>query len=196
MTRPMGKIKSSTELTEKLRDCIARVADHRDKAAFSILFDHYAPLIRAYSLARDPGANLVADELAQEVMIRIWLKAGSYNSQLANINTWIYTLARNCRIDYFRRNGRFVSEIDPTEIFNNMEDEGPSPFQLAHQSRLEDNIRAGLEKLPREQSEILTKVYLEGKSHQQTSEELKLPLGTVKSRVRLAIKKLKVLVAR
>jgi RNA polymerase sigma factor (sigma-70 family) len=196
MTRPMGKIKSSTELTEKLRDCIVRVADHRDKAAFSILFDHYAPLIRAYSLARDPGANLVADELAQEVMIRIWLKAGSYNSQLANINTWIYTLARNCRIDYFRRNGRFVSEIDPTEIFNNMEDEGPSPFQLAHQSRLEDNIRAGLEKLPREQSEILTKVYLEGKSHQQTSEELKLPLGTVKSRVRLAIKKLKVLVAR
>jgi RNA polymerase sigma factor (sigma-70 family) len=192
----MGKIKSSTELTEKLRDCIVRVADHRDKAAFSILFDHYAPLIRAYSLARDPGANLVADELAQEVMIRIWLKAGSYNSQLANINTWIYTLARNCRIDYFRRNGRFVSEIDPTEIFNNMEDEGPSPFQLAHQSRLEDNIRAGLEKLPREQSEILTKVYLEGKSHQQTSEELKLPLGTVKSRVRLAIKKLKVLVAR
>ena len=196
MTRPMGKIKSSTELTEKLRDCIVRVADHRDKAAFSILFDHYAPLIRAYSLARDPGANLVADELAQEVMIRIWLKAGSYNSQLANINTWIYTLARNCRIDYFRRNGRFVSEIDPTEIFNNMEDEGPSPFQLAHQSRLENNIRAGLEKLPREQSEILTKVYLEGKSHQQTSEELKLPLGTVKSRVRLAIKKLKVLVAR
>jgi RNA polymerase sigma factor (sigma-70 family) len=192
----MGKIKSSTELTEKLRDCIVRVADHRDKAAFSILFDHYAPLIRAYSLARDPGANLVADELAQEVMIRIWLKAGSYNSQLANINTWIYTLARNCRIDYFRRNGRFVSEIDPTEIFNNMEDEGPSPFQLAHQSRLENNIRAGLEKLPREQSEILTKVYLEGKSHQQTSEELKLPLGTVKSRVRLAIKKLKVLVAR
>ncbi len=108
MTRPMGKIKSSTELTEKLRDCIARVADHRDKAAFSILFDHYAPLIRAYSLARDPGANLVADELAQEVMIRIWLKAGSYNSQLANINTWIYTLARNCRIDYFRRNGRLL----------------------------------------------------------------------------------------
>jgi RNA polymerase sigma factor (sigma-70 family) len=196
MTRPMGKNKLSTELTEKLRDCIARVADHRDKAAFSILFDHYAPLLRAYSLARDPGANLVADELAQEVMIRVWLKAGSYNSQLANTNTWIYTLARNCRIDYFRRNGRYVSEIDPTEIFNNMEDEGPSPFQLAHQTRLEDNIRTGLEKLPREQSEILTKVYLEGKSHQQASEELKLPLGTVKSRVRLAIKKLKVLVAR
>jgi RNA polymerase sigma-70 factor (ECF subfamily) len=192
----MGKNKPSTELTSQLRDCLARVANHRDKAAFSILFDHYAPLIRAYSLAREPGADLIADELAQEVMIRVWLKAGSYNSELANINTWIFTLARNCRIDYLRRNGRFVSEIDPSEIFNDMEDESPSPFQLAHQTRLEDNVRTGLEKLPREQSEILIKVYLEGKSHQQTSEELKLPLGTVKSRVRLAIKKLKVLVAR
>jgi len=192
----MRQNNSSTELTAKLRDCIARVANQRDKAAFSTLFDHYAPMIRAYSLVREPGADLVADELAQEVMIRVWLKAGTYNSQLANTNTWIFTLARNCRIDYLRRNGRFVSDIDPTEIFNDMEDESPSPFQLTHQSRLEENIRTGLEKLPREQSEILVKVYLEGKSHQQTSEELKLPLGTVKSRVRLAIKKLKVLVER
>jgi RNA polymerase sigma factor (sigma-70 family) len=196
MITPMVQKKSSTELTTQLRDCLDRVANFRDKEAFSVLFDHYAPLIRAYSLARDPGADLVADELAQEVMIRVWLKAASYNSQLANVNTWVFTLARNCRIDYLRRNGRFVSDIDPTEIFNDMEDEGPSPFQLAHQTRLEENIRAGLEKLPREQSDILIKVYLEGKSHQQTSEELRLPLGTVKSRVRLAIKKLQVLVAR
>ena len=192
----MGQKNSSAERIEQLKGCLARVANDRDKAAFSTLFDHYAPLLRAYSLVREPGADLIADELAQEVMIRVWLKAGSYNSQLANINTWIFTLARNCRIDYLRKNGRFVSEIDPTEIFNDMEDECPSPFQLTHQTRLEENIRAGLGKLPREQSEILVKVYLEGKSHQQTSEELKLPLGTVKSRVRLAVKKLKVLVER
>ena len=192
----MVQKKSSTERIGQLRDCLDKVANQRDKTAFSTLFDHYAPLLRAYSLAREPGADLIADELAQEVMIKVWLKAESYNSQLANINTWIFTLARNCRIDYLRRNGRFVSDIDPTEIFNDIEDESPSPFQLTHQSRLEENIRTGLEKLPREQSEILTKVYLEGKSHQQASEELKLPLGTVKSRVRLAVKKLKVLVER
>ena len=192
----MAQKKLPSEHIEHLKDCLSKVATHRDKAAFSTLFDHYAPLLRSYSLAREPGAELIADELAQEVMIRVWLKAEGYNSQLANINTWIFTLARNCRIDYFRRNGRFVSNIDPTEIFNDMEDEGPSPFQLTHQARLEDNIKKGLEQLPREQSEILTKVYLEGKSHQQTSEELKLPLGTVKSRVRLAVNKLKVLVER
>ncbi|MFT5975911.1 MAG: RNA polymerase sigma factor (sigma-70 family) [Urechidicola sp.] len=192
----MVKSKTSTEKITRLKDCIARIASHRDKNAFSILFDHYAPLIRAYSLAREPGSNLIADELAQEVLIRVWLKADSYNAQLSNINTWIFTLARNCRIDYFRRNGRYVSGIDPTEIFNTIEDEEPGPFQLAHQNRLEENIKTGLSKLPREQAEILTKVYLEGKSHQQTSTELKLPLGTVKSRVRLALVKLKVLVTR
>ena len=188
--------RSSTEKTTQLKDCMTRIATHSDKAAFSTLFDHYAPLIRAYSLAREPGANLVADELAQEVLIRVWLKAGSYNAQLSNINTWIFTLARNCRIDYFRRNGRYISDIDPTEIFNNIEDDDPGPFQQVHQDRLAKNIKSGLSKLPREQAEILTKVYLEGKSHQQTSTELKLPLGTVKSRVRLALRKLQVLILR
>ena len=116
-------------------------------------------------------------------MTRVWLKADKYNVKLANLNTWIFTLARNCRIDYLRRNSRYVTEIDPTDIFNDMEDEGPGPFQLAQQSRVQESIRAGLEELPREQSEILTKVYLEGKSHQQASEELNLPLGTVKAHI-------------
>jgi len=189
------KLDSSDKLAQ-MSLCIIDVAENRDKAAFARLFDHYAPLIRSYSLAREPGADLVADELVQEVMTRVWLKAAKYNPTLANLNTWIFTLARNCRIDYLRRNSRYVTEIDPTDIFNDMEDEGPGPFQLVQQSRVEENIREGLKQLPREQSEILTKVYLEGKSHQQASDELKLPLGTVKSRVRLALKKLEVLVPR
>ncbi len=192
----MTNRQSNSDRIAELGACMAQVAQDRDKSAFSKLFDHYAPQIRAYSLAREPGAELVADELVQEVMTRVWLKADKYNPRLSNPNTWIFTLARNCRIDYLRRNGRYVSEIDPTDIFNDMEDEGPGPFQLVQQSRAEESIRAGLEQLPREQSEILTKVYLEGKSHQQASEELKLPLGTVKSRVRLALKKLEVLVER
>ena len=192
----MTKRKAPSDKLAALSACMTRIANDRDKSAFAELFDHYAPQIRAYSLARDPGADLVADDLVQEVMTRVWLKASKYNSNLANLNTWIFTLARNCRIDYLRRNSRYVTEIDPTDIFNDMEDEGPGPFQMAQQGRAEESIRAGLQELPREQAEILTKVYLEGKSHQQTSEELKLPLGTVKSRVRLALKKLEVLVVR
>lgn len=192
----MAKDRSPGDKLAQLSECLDRVARHRDKQAFEQLFDHYAPLIRAYSLAREPGASLVADELVQEVMTRVWLKADKYNIQLANLNTWIFTLARNCRIDYLRRNSRYLTEIDPTDIFNDIEDDGPGPFQLVQQNRAEENIRSELKKLPPEQSEILTKVYLEGKSHQQASDELKLPLGTVKSRVRLALKKLEVLVAR
>lgn len=192
----MKKRQPPSDKLVALGECMSRIANDRDKAAFAELFDHYAPQIRAYSLARDPGSDLVADDLVQEVMTRVWLKASKYNPSLANLNTWIFTLARNCRIDYLRRNSRYVTEIDPTDIFNDMEDEGPGPFQLAQQSRVENSIRAGLEELPREQAEILTKVYLEGKSHQQASEELQLPLGTVKSRVRLALKKLEVLVVR
>lgn len=173
-----------------------KIARDRDKTAFEQLFDHYAPLIRAYSLAREPGADLVADELAQEVMLRIWLKAETYSPKLANLNTWVFTLARNCRIDYLRRNSRYASDIDPTDIFEQAEDEAPGPFQQAHQQRIEENVRSGISMLPREQAEILTQVYLEGKSHQQASEALKLPLGTVKSRLRLALKKLKVLIVR
>lgn len=188
--------KNTTEQQATLIDCLQRVATDRDKEAFSKLFDHYAPQIRAYSLAREPGADLVADELVQEVMMRIWLKADRYSPELANVNTWVFTLARNCRIDYLRRNSRYASEIDPTDIFEAIEDEQPGPFQQAHQQRVEENVRRRLSELPREQAEILTSVYLEGKSHQQTSDELKLPLGTVKSRVRLALKKLEVLIVR
>ncbi len=192
----MTNKRSGNDQLTLLSECLARVAEQRDKAAFAQLFDHYAPLIRAFSLARDPGADLVADDLVQEVMTRVWLKADKYNVRLANLNTWIFTLARNCRIDYLRRNSRFVSAIDPTDIFNDIEDEGPGPFQQVQQNRAGESVRAGLKQLPREQAEILTKVYLEGKSHQQASDELQLPLGTVKSRVRLALKKLEAVIAR
>ena len=192
----MAKQQAPRDKLAILSACMQRVAEKRDKLAFAELFDHYAPLLRAYSLAREPGAEMVAHELAQEVMTRVWLKADKYNHRLSNLNTWIFTLARNCRIDYLRRNSRYASEIDPSDWFDQIEDESPGPFQQVQTSRAQESIRAGLLTLPQEQSEILTKVYLEGKSHQQTSEELKLPLGTVKSRVRLALKKLEVLVVR
>ena len=187
---------SNAERNARLKQLMAKVAEDRDKLAFEQLFDHFAPLLRSYSLAREPGAALLADDLAQEVMIKVWNKAHTYKPDMAAVSTWIFTLARNSRIDYLRRNGRFSTEIDPTEIFNNMEDEGPDPFQLAQQQRVESKIHEGLKQLPIEQAQVLAKVYLEGKSHQETSDELGLPLGTVKSRVRLALQKLELLLKR
>ena len=179
-----------------LGTCMMRVAKSRDKTAFAKIFDHYAPQIRAYSLARIPGAQLAADELVQKVMTRVWLKAGKYNARLSNLNTWIFTLARNCHIDYFRRNSRYMIAIDPAEVFNEIEDGSSDPLQQIQAGQAEEAIQERLRKLPQKQTEVLTKVYLERKSHQQISEELSLPLGTVKSRVRLALKKLEILLAR
>jgi RNA polymerase sigma-70 factor (ECF subfamily) len=178
---------------DTLREWLKSVAVDRDETAFKMLFDHYVPLLRSYSLAREPGSALLADELAQEVMIKVWNKAASYNADKANTNTWIFTLARNSRIDYLRRNGRFATNIDSTDLFDNIVDTSPSPFQAAQTQTVQKNIRQGLDQLPNEQAEILRKVYLQGRSHQQASDELNLPLGTVKSRVRLALKKMQLL---
>lgn len=188
--------KAASAIALRLKMLMQRVSEQRDKQAFGELFDHFVPLLRAYSFAREPGATLVADELAQEVMIKVWNKAHTYKPDLAAVSTWVFTLARNSRIDYLRRNGRFSTEIDPTELFNNLEDEGPDPFQAAQQEKAEQRVHYGLRQLPVEQRQVLAKVYLEGKSHQETADELNLPLGTVKSRVRLALQKLELLLKR
>ncbi|MFA7553963.1 MAG: sigma-70 family RNA polymerase sigma factor [Spongiibacteraceae bacterium] len=180
----------------QLKQHMYKVAIDRDKHAFSELFDHFAPLLRAYSLAREPGAALLADDLVQEVMIKVWNKAHRYKPECAAVSTWIFTLARNCRIDYHRKNGRYSSDIDPSYIFDNIEDNGPDLFQLAQQQRAIEKANTSLRQLPIEQSQVLAKVYLEGKTHQETAEELGLPLGTVKSRVRLALQKLELLIKR
>lgn len=178
---------------KKLQTLIQQVAQSRDRNAFNEIFEHYAPLIRAYSLAREPGAYLVADELVQEVLVKVWNKAHLYNCAKANANTWVFTLARNCRIDYLRRNGRYASEIDPEDIFNNIEDERAGPFEDTMQRKAAKQIHEGMNQLPVEQTQVLAKVYMEGKTQQETAFELNLPLGTVKSRIRLALQKLEVI---
>lgn len=184
------------ELNLRLKHCMARVAEHRDRAAFNELFEHFVPLIRAFSLAKEPGATLLADELAQDVIIKVWNKAHTYKPELAQVSTWVFTLARNARIDQLRQNGRYCTDIDPVDIFVDAEDEYSDPFQTAYLNQIETDVRAGLDALPTEQANVLRKVYLEGKSHVEAAEELGMPLGTVKSRIRLALQKLEILLKR
>ncbi len=172
------------------------VAENRDKRAFEKLFNHFVPLLRSFSLAAQPGASLLADEVAQEVMIKVWQKAHTYNSEMANVTTWVFTLARNSRIDYLRKNSRHESDIDTSNIWEDLVDEHTDPFQAAQQKRSEELISKELKELPCDQQNALKKVYIEGKTHKQVAEELRLPLGTVKSRVRLALRKLAISIPR
>ena len=183
----------ATTHVQLLSGLIEKVGAQRDERAFEQLFEHYAPLLRSYSLARQPGAHLVADELVQEVLVKVWNKAHLYDSAKANANTWIFTLARNCRIDYLRRNGRFASDIDADDLYAGLEDENSDLFEITQQRRAALQVQEGLRQLPVEQAQVLAKVYLEGKTQQEAALELNLPLGTVKSRVRLALQKLEIL---
>ena len=144
---------------QRLTD-ISAIAEHRDQAALSRLFDHYVPKIRSFCLAAQPGANLMADDIAQEVMIRIWNKAHTYKPESASLNTWVFTLARNARIDYLRKNSRHQSDIDPEYLWQNIVDENADPFKDAQHKRDQERIQQGLNKLPTDQKEVLLKVYL------------------------------------
>ena len=186
--------KTATE--DSLLKDIADVADHRSQAALARLFDHYAPKIRLFCLAAQPGANLMADDIAQEVMIRLWHKAHLFKPEAASLNTWVFTLARNARIDYLRKNSRHQSDIDPEYLWRHVVDEQADPFKDAQQHRNQRQIEQGLEQLPNDQRQVLYKVYLEGKTHKEAAEDLDLPLGTIKSRVRLALHKLAIYIKR
>jgi RNA polymerase sigma-70 factor (ECF subfamily) len=176
--------------TDEWSECLTLIAQNEDRAAFTRLFRHFAPMMKAFALSGSPLAAAHADELVQEVMLKVWQKAGAFNPEKAAASTWIYTIARNCRTDLFRRLQKFDTPLSADDVSDAQETE--EAFVLLHQRRSRDRIRALIKELPGDQAQILAKVYMEGKSHSEVSAELDLPLGTVKSRVRLALQKLQI----
>ena len=181
---------------EPWTDRLQRVAASGDRQAFAELFDHFAPLLKAFALST-PGmaSNALAEELVQEVMLKVWKRASTFDASKAAASTWIYTLARNCRVDLLRRRNRLREEVDVDELWD-FGTEADAPEAELHRTRSEVDVRASLSTLPAEQRQVIAKVYMEGKSHSEVAEELGLPLGTVKSRIRLALSKLEVLLQR
>lgn len=183
---------------------LQKIGKERCRIAYTSVFRHFAPLVKGYCLSL-PSFSLPpesADELVQQVMLKVWQKAPLFNPQKAAASTWIFTIARNCRIDMLRRGNRteqvsltdtsdFEQQLSAEDIWR--DDQQSEPFTRLVNHRQKDAIRESLKHLPAEQCHILTKVYMEGKSHSEISAEMDLPLGTVKSRLRLALQKLKVL---
>lgn len=175
-------------------ECLALIATSEDRAAFTRLFRHFAPLMKAFALSGSTLSANHADELVQEVMLKVWQKAGAFNPEKAAASTWIYTIARNCRTDLYRRLQKFDTALSAEDISGPQETE--EAFMVLHQRRSRDKIRGLLKELPSDQAHIVAKVYMEGKSHAEVAGELDIPLGTVKSRVRLALQKLQIQVER
>ncbi len=176
--------------TDEWSECLVLIGKSSDRASFTRFFRPIAPLIKAFALAGSSLSAAHADELVQEVMLKVWQKASGFNPEKAAASTWIYTIARNCRTDMFRRLQKFDTPLAADDL--NIELEGEEPFTVLHTRRGSDRIKGLMGQLPPDQAQILAKVYMEGKSHSEAAAELDLPLGTVKSRVRLAIQKLQV----
>lgn len=182
----------SSHATEQWADKLEAVARRQDTQAFEALFNHFAPLIKAFALSsglQRQGDHL-PDELVQDVMLAIWRKAASYDRRKAAASTWIFTIARNQRIDMLRRLSKYQNDIAADEIWDLESD--TELFGEIRQSRVQTQVRTQLKELPVDQRQVMAKVFLEDKSHQEVADEMGLPLGTVKSRVRLAMKKLKI----
>lgn len=163
------------------------VAESRDRAAFAELFDHFAPRINAYlrRLALDPGQ---AEELTQEVMTVLWRKAALFDPAKSSLGTWLFRVARNRRIDLKRRDKSELLDADDP-IFQ--PDEPPAPDEALGAEQRDERIREALRSLPEEQLELVKMAFYVGLSHSQIAEETGLPLGTVKSRIRLAFGRLR-----
>lgn len=170
---------------------LVKVGKHSDRDAFAKLFRHFAPLLKAFVQAGS-ATNIHAEEIVQEAMLKVWNRAGSFKPEKAAASTWIYTIARNTRIDMLRRQQKQPLEVDADDVWLGLEDEDSDPFACVQQKHSQTLIKKSLLELPQDQGEVLHKVYMEGKSHSEVASELALPLGTVKGRVRLALQKMRI----
>ncbi len=174
---------SKSFLAADFNACIQAIAARKDRPAFAALYGHFAPRLRAY-LARLGAAPNVSEELTQEAMLAVWRKAPSFDPARAGATTWIFTIARNLRVDHARRDrpARALGP-DPSD-----ETDAPPAIDAAMiAAERDDRVRAALASLSKEQAAIVQLVYFHEKPHAEIARTLGLPLGTVKSRVRLAL---------
>ncbi|WP_369807098.1 sigma-70 family RNA polymerase sigma factor [Ancylobacter radicis] len=174
---------------EELDRLIQLIASERDKQAFALLYKHFAPRLKAFLLRQGLAAS-VAEELAQETMLSVWRKASYFDPQRAGAATWIFTIARNLRIDHLRRD-RSVSTPDPES--EDTVDDGETGEAFVLRAEREERLRTAMKSLSPEQAAIVRLSFFNDKPHSEIASELGLPLGTVKSRVRLALGKLRTL---
>ena len=162
---------------------VEAIAAHRSREAFAELFEHFAPRLKSYLMRLGTDAA-AAEEVVQEAMVMVWRKAESFDRRQANASTWIFTIARNKRIDRLRRERR--PELDPNDPAL-VPDPEPQADRSVEARQSRHRILAAMENLPVEQSDLIRMAYFDDKSHAEIAAETDLPLGTVKSRIRLAL---------
>jgi len=170
-------------------DLVGRVASSGNREAFKSLFEHFAPRVKGFMLKAGCSAD-EAEDIAQNTLIAVWRKAGQFDPASTGAAAWIFTIARNLRIDLLRRTAR-VSRLESKEMLAADPDSADSAEVVV--SRVEDTarVRGAIERLSSEQSRVIRLSFIEERPHPEIANLLGIPLGTVKSRIRLAMNRLR-----
>ena len=185
MNRPLGPDKTSAS-NEWLAELLDRVAKQQDKAAFALLFEHFGPPVKGFMMRKGADSEL-AEDLAQDTMITVWRKAHMYSGDKGSVSTWIFTIARNRRIDWARKL-KGIQFSDISELDQPSDDRSADEIVLGNQEA--KSVSDAVERLPSDQKQVISMAFMEDMTQQEISQRLDLPLGTVKSRMRLAYQKL------
>lgn len=184
-------VKSPSEFNDiELGNFLRDIGENQDRIAFSNIFRYFAPRLKSY-FVKIGCSETQAEEIIQEVMIAVWTKSSTYDRKKSSVSTWIYTIAKNKRIDKIRKERKHntVESDESLEI-----PVASIQEQQILSTEVSEKILHSLKFLPNEQAELLKLSYFYEKTHSDIAKDLSLPLGTVKSRIRLALSKMRNLV--
>jgi RNA polymerase sigma-70 factor (ECF subfamily) len=189
-TKQINSIKP-IECAEEMSAYLSVVASERCKRSFAKIFSYFAPRLRSYAL-KQMGNEALAMELVQDTMSNVWQKSHLFNREKGSPSTWIFTIARNIRFDMLRKQRNRKEDVCSDDLWPILCEQTPDANEvpLDHQVTM-DEIGVLLESLPENQKLVIEAIYIDGKSQQEAADKLHIPLGTVKSRTRLALQRLK-----
>ncbi len=182
--RTGGKARVTDDYSEQTQWMLA-VRDQRSQADFARLFDHYAPRLKGMLMRSGAGAAQ-AEDIVQDVMLSVWRKAHLYDPTRAQVSGWIYRIARNRQVDIARKAGR--PEPEPMETETPPEADPGNILALEQEARA---LRSALDGLKPDQKEVIARAYLGELTHTEIHQATGLPMGTIKSRIRLGLERLR-----
>ena len=180
-----NKSEAALALRKRMGDNLVAIGLHRDETAFADVYGYYAGRVKSFLMGKGMNDE-VAEELTQEIMLTVWRRAESYDPKKAAASTWLFTIARNRRIDYLRGNSRVEVELDDDMLDIETTETDPQA-KFVSDAQVAIKLEHALEKLPQEQRQVMHLSYFRGQSHGAIAKWLDLPIGTVKSRIRLAM---------
>lgn len=176
-------------IEEDWKQALVTIGQQQCRATYTRLFHHFAPRLKAFAY-KLCGSEALALELVQDTMMSVWQKAHLYKPERGAPSTWIYTIARNLRYDAMRKLSNKAETISAEELWPILQDESDEGRLAPDHQVLQLQLEKYYDALSEPQMEVIRKVYLEDKGQQEVADELNIPLGTVKSRIRLAVQKL------